>query len=354
MRLSSKNVRGFTLIELLVVIAIIAVLIALLLPAVQAAREAARRASCINNLKQIGIALHNYHSTHDCFPLGSIMAHNTATTYGGGAWSVHSQLLAFIENGALFHTINFSWFWNSPGGENLTSYNTRVNTFLCASDDVRRNQTGTNTNFAGSVGTTLDPNSQLTTGLFGHDTANLNALPYRVRDVTDGTSNTIAFAEQLIGESFWSSFMYRNDIPTVSALSQVAIYDASTNLPGLLTALAACNAQALAFNAAPPQNTTNNRGGTWSVGLNGLTLFTTVVPPVSQQYKWGACLTGGSATNQNANNSNVANSTSNHPGGSNHLLVDGSVRFVKSSTNMQTYMALGTRGNGEVISADSY
>jgi hypothetical protein len=148
--------------------------------------------------------------------------------------------------------------------------------------------------------------------------------------------------------------MYRNVIPAVSAVTPVAVYDASTNYLGLLTAFAACNAQALTYNSSPPQNTTNNRGGTWSVGLNGLTLLTTVLPPNSSQYKWGACTTGGSATNQNANNANIANSTSLHPGGSNHLLVDGSVRFMKSTTNIQTYMALGTRGNGEVISADSY
>jgi hypothetical protein len=262
--------------------------------------------------------------------------------------------MAFIEQGSIYHSINFSWYYGSPGGENLTVYGMRINTFLCPSDDVRRNQDGADTNYAGSVGTTLAPSMQSTTGLFGHDTTSLNALVYSMRDVTDGSSNTIAFAEQLIGESVWSSLMYRNVIPTVSAVTPVAVYDVSTNVPGLLTALAACNAQALTFNSNPPQNTTGNRGGTWTVGLNGLTLFTPVVPPTSPQYKWSACLAGGSASNQNANNSNIAASNSLHSGGSNHLFADASVRFVKSSTNMVTYMALGTRGNGEVVSADSY
>jgi prepilin-type N-terminal cleavage/methylation domain-containing protein len=345
---------GFTLIELLVVIAIIAVLIALLLPAVQAAREAARRASCVNSLKQMGLALHNYHATHNSFPLGSVLAHDTFTTYGGGPWSAHAQLMAFIEQGSLYNTINFSWFWNSPNGENLTAYNTRVDTFLCASDFMRRNASGADTNYHGSVGTTTDPSAQTTTGIFGHDTAAHTGLVYGLRDILDGSSSTVAFAEVLIGESTWSSLMWRNDISAVSAITAVTIQDVSTNYTGLLNALAACNAQALAYQKSPPQNTTNNKGGTWTVGLNGLTLFTTIVPPVSQQYPWAACLSGGSAANQNANNANIANSESLHPGGANHMFADGSVHFMKSSIAMRTYWALGTRANGEIISADSY
>jgi hypothetical protein len=219
---------------------------------------------------------------------------------------------------------------------------------------MRRNADGADTNFAGSVGTTLDPLSQTTTGVFGHDTSSLNARPYSMRDITDGSSSTIGFAEQLIGESTWSSLMYRNVISGVASVTPIAIQDASTNLPALRTALSGCNAQALVYQKTPPQNTTNNRGGTWTVGLNGLTLLTTVLPPNAASYQWSACTAGGSATNQNANNANIANSTSLHPGGSNHLFVDGSVHFIKTSTSMQTYMALGTRGGGEVISADSY
>src|SRR5262249_7733014 len=157
-------------------------------------------------------------------------------------------------------------------------------------------------------------------------------------------------AEQLIGESIWSALMYRNVISNVTQVTPIAILDASTNYPGLQTALTACNAMAAQILSAPPQITTNNKGGTWTVGGNGLTLLTTVVPPNAPQYQWSACK---AAANANANNSNIANSNSLHPGGANHLFVDGSVRFIKSTTNIQTYMALGTRGNGEVVSADS-
>ena len=132
--------RGFTLIELLVVIAIIAVLIALLLPAVQAAREAARRAQCVNNLKQIGLALHNYHTVHDCFPPGGL---NTTQPNGAlvanGGWSAHAFMLSYLEGGTLYNSINFTFGPWAAGFGPLGSFMsqtinvTRVATFLCPS-----------------------------------------------------------------------------------------------------------------------------------------------------------------------------------------------------------------------------
>jgi len=211
MRSASK--RGFTLIELLVVIAIIAVLIGLLLPAVQAAREAARRAQCVNNLKQIGLSLHNYQSATNSFPLGATLAYGTTPGSSNDLtswndWSAHAQLLQYIEGGTIFNACNFSLApeWNGlPGyAANSTATNTKINSFACPSDPNAGQQSatgaslGSNNSYMGSMGTatigypeatTSVANARQSSGLFAYQRS------YDIASVTDGTSNTVAFSE---------------------------------------------------------------------------------------------------------------------------------------------------------------
>jgi prepilin-type N-terminal cleavage/methylation domain-containing protein len=153
--------RGFTLIELLVVIAIIAVLIALLLPAVQAAREAARRAQCVNNLKQIGLGLHNYHSANNVFPMGATQSPINGpgdVNTSWSSWSAQAQMLPFLEQAPLYAAANFQWgvnpFGNACYPPNSTAALTVINTFLCPSDT--NSQRANINNYYACIGTTTN------------------------------------------------------------------------------------------------------------------------------------------------------------------------------------------------------
>ena len=341
--------RAFTLIELLVVIAIIGVLIGLLLPAVQAAREAARRSQCTNNLKQIGLGLHNYHSAVNSFPLGATLAPWDITQPPDGAgwssWSCHSLLLPYMEQGPIYSSINFNWGpgrgGTSPGYlANSTAYNTKIATLLCPSDG---NAGNTNINsYHGSQGTTTINVSTTTTGLFAYTTK--IAIP----DVTDGTSNTIAFAEALVGDALNTKMTLANSTGAASlAPGQGAnMIDVSGNLSGIKNDIQACNAM-----FATGQIDTG-RGGRWGMSSMGQSILNTAIPPNGAGLaKWGACRLDCCL---NSTHDHYTNSTSNHSGGVNVLMADGSVRFVKNSVSFQTWWAIGTRSNGEVISSSDY
>jgi len=191
--------RGFTLIELLVVIAIIAILVALLLPAVQQAREAARRTQCKNNLKQLGIALHNYHDTFNCFPpahirtQSAIPANNVLTGWRG--FSLHAMLLPYIEQTALYTSLDFNSYFDAP--QSTVGRRQRLPAFLCPSDTPMSTAETGNNSYPGSMGTNLGQyvNQAFRNGVFRFDVVT------RMRDINDGTSNSVALGEQLIGDN---------------------------------------------------------------------------------------------------------------------------------------------------------
>jgi prepilin-type N-terminal cleavage/methylation domain-containing protein/prepilin-type processing-associated H-X9-DG protein len=318
---------AFTLIELLVVIAIIAVLIALLLPAVQAAREAARRAQCLNNLKQIGLAFQNYHSSTNAFPPGYLSLMDPVTFDNDGpGWGWASFTLSQMEQSAVYNSINFVLGVEFPA--NQTSRLTVLNSFLCPSDAWRQNTftvvdsttTGTmagapicvvaSSNYVGSVGTG-DPSSLYPyiidddDGPPGRD--NGNGLFFRnhsitFAQITDGTSQTFIAGErsQNLSRATWTGAVTNAAVPLV-ALQGGAGFDPE-------------GGGALVLSHTGEGHGPNSRSGI----AHG------------DQY-WSF-----------------------HPGGANFVFADGSVRFIKEMVGFTVFQSLATRAGGEVLSADSF
>jgi prepilin-type N-terminal cleavage/methylation domain-containing protein len=337
--------RGFTLIELLVVIAIISVLIALLLPAVQSAREAARRAHCLNNLKQIGIAIFNYESSFKLFPFGKGPFYAGAPTYP--RWSANSQLLMFLEQGNLFNAINFSLPPSTPGmqgdignfmpaytsPENSTACGSQVNTFLCPSDGPTidgwpggNNYLGNQDSWACDLGennpSTVAPN-EVPRGVFYFQSS------VKVAGVTDGLSNTAFYSEKIRGTGA--------DDPK----ADLYIVHSQTSLDETYKS---CNA----INPLTNPALTRRQGASWVMGEMCCTTYNHVAPPNQT-----SCAGTGFAGSM-ANMSMRVPPSSKHPGGVNMMMGDASVRFVKDSVSLPTWRALGTRNGGETISADSF
>jgi len=327
--------RGFTLIELLVVIAIIAVLIGLLLPAVQSAREAARRAQCVNNLKQLGLAMHNYHDTLGAFPPGSL---NYTGVFSSPrqTWMVH--LYPFMESTNIYNNFNFSltgppfglpWYntVNSFGPTAITAV--VVSTLLCPSDGLAppifkqrypANAPEPQTNYlsrSNYLGFFGDINHfSAYNKANGHQKATFGFnLSTKIADFTDGTSNSLAIGEYLLGAGeaedgrgcLWADFAGYSHIYTQLT--------PNSSSPDLLYPNYCFFPPDVNFNY-PRRNLPCANG------------------------------TGGGT--------DTAASRSRHPGGVNILMGDGSVRFAKNTVNVFVWRALGSIAGGEVISADAY
>jgi prepilin-type N-terminal cleavage/methylation domain-containing protein/prepilin-type processing-associated H-X9-DG protein len=330
---------GFTLIELLVVIAIIAVLIALLLPAVQAAREAARRAQCVNNLKQIGLGIHNYAST-----VTETLPFEERGDGSWNGWSPMLMLLPYMEQTSLYNAMNFANTGNAgnpSNAANTTAMRTSISYFSCPSDIDRLTNADGHSNYMMCVGSTGDdfryaiqqPDSFTGVGIAtGFGGPNVCLL----RDIMDGTSNTAAFSEIVKGIGLSPVFD-----PTRPPSSEVAVTGGSTSTP--VGDYNLCNGTSPA-----PSNVNFNgnvHGAQWYTGGSAWGGYNHVMPPNS--YSCSLLRSGNNADQ-------VITASSRHAGGVNVLFADGSTRYVKGTVGLPVWWALGTKANGEITSADSY
>jgi prepilin-type N-terminal cleavage/methylation domain-containing protein/prepilin-type processing-associated H-X9-DG protein len=327
---------GFTLVELLVVIAIIGILIALLLPAVQAAREAARRAQCTNNLKQMALALHNYHDSYNIFPRYNQVA--AIGTHAGYAYSVHVKLLLYIEQQPLYEkirTTSKNFYENCSPNIDTIAKSSPVAGYTCPSDMPYPDFLG-NCNYPVSAGSNI---------AWGIDPARQNGV-FRFHDettmasITDGTSNTIMVGEHLTGDA--DSNAYRPTTDVVAGLKWTGNNQSTSQGP--ITAAAIEKAGKECHDNPSPHSPTS--GARYVRGLNSYTVFNTLAPP---NWKYPSCMTAtdGSAA---GSSSGIYAARSRHPGGVNFALADASVRFISETIDLATYHALGSRNDGEAVS----
>ncbi|MDX2035325.1 MAG: DUF1559 domain-containing protein [Isosphaeraceae bacterium] len=341
---------GFTLIELLVVIAIIAVLIALLLPAVQAAREAARRAQCVNNLKQIGLALHNYHDSNSSFPpTGDSGQGNRTQVYIG----MKARILPFLEQSALYNAMNYSFTstngYNHPANDTVRV--TKVASFLCPSDgneptvpSLTDRATGASTNYPNTLGResrltdlkmtgpTYFVGNSTNAGCPGNFTGPLNGT-IGLSAASDGTSNSAAFSEFVKGDG------------TLARDGRHIVYNGGS---------AACTFYGRPDADFQMNNDCQTRANGRQFAFKGRRWISSLmgegggyVHTIAPNKKSCAFSSIGSQV------FNLVGANSMHPGGVNVLFLDGSVRFVKDTVNFNTWIAIGTIAGAEVISADA-
>jgi prepilin-type N-terminal cleavage/methylation domain-containing protein/prepilin-type processing-associated H-X9-DG protein len=372
--------RGFTLIELLVVIAIIAVLISLLLPAVQSAREAARRAQCTNNMKQIGLALHNYESANSVYPPGGV-ADESLPGNAGSIWgatggnniaSWRALTIPFMEGGSIYNAINFSVSLNDQtAGESSaqwTALMTINNSWLCPSDDNyqgvsdgMRPATGPWGNypngnspanpFTGQAETRVPVSNYA--GSFGDNYA-IGALtnvqnPWE----TFPYPPTLLPGQRRIGfPGFWGT-AWDDQIANRGAgsLRGYFCYRIAQVPPVRIASVTDGTSNTIMVGEVLPAQTADSNF--WD--HNGACFGTTV--PINWVTLRPVCSDGatfGSKDWQCRYSYSSKGAKSKHPGGANFTFGDGSVRFLKNSISLSTYCGLGSRSGGEVVSADSY
>jgi len=321
--------RGFTLIELLVVIAIIAVLIALLLPAVQQAREAARRTQCKNNLKQIGLALHNYHDTHLTLPPGEVRGKNVSTL---------PLILPYLEQGNVAALFDFKVLIYDAKNYQATTQNLAI--FQCPSESSSgyvtwpagsTTQAG-KTNYVQNLGLSAvyfetGPNARPGTAVF------IAGRSFGFRDIKDGLSNTALFGEIKRGEGAGTT------AGSGIGPGHPEDYSAPVIVAGALYSInnpydpAQCNI------SSTSQPRTRGRGNQF---YRGLTLYTFYNHTLTPNSKFRDCV------NSNWAEGHLA-ARSYHPGGAHVLLGDGSVRFASDSLSETVWQAVGSRAGGEVV-----
>jgi prepilin-type N-terminal cleavage/methylation domain-containing protein/prepilin-type processing-associated H-X9-DG protein len=353
--------RGFTLIELLVVIAIIAVLIALLLPAVQSAREAARRAQCVNNLKQIGLGLHNYESSNSSFPWtqGTVSCeyptvNNGLMPWNGGTGAEYqnfgalAMILPYMEQTPTWNAINFAFgMWpyspNTPDVVQGTATIQVINSFICPSD------TGKGRNSYRAVnGTNWDWWSRdLGAGVLTRPQPGGQTIG-TISSCTDGMSASMLFFERNRGSGGGNPIARTGDVYTGGPGSQWGMPTYVISNPADLTYFqSTVIPDCVNFAKGNPTMFWPWGGQWWSAGEYTNSVGNATLPPNSKVpdcSAWGGVGTG----------IGTFSARSSHPGGANVLMGDGHVQFIKDSVALTTWLYLGTRSGGEVISSDQY
>jgi prepilin-type N-terminal cleavage/methylation domain-containing protein len=336
------NRRAFTLVELLVVIAIIGGMVALLLPAVQAARQAARRMQCANNLKQIGLAIHNYESSHRVFPPSAILR-SIAVINTNASWSIHGRILPYLEQGSLYDRVDLSIAWD----DQAIISGLKIPTYACPSDprsDTTRDVSPKlasplyPTTYGFNFGTWLvwDPvTRQMGDGAFGPNSR------IGFRDITDGTSTTLMVSEVKAMQMYG-----RNEPPSGGAtVPGQTIQAVIAKLPASFTW---CRPNG---HTEWPDGRVHHQGFTTTAGPNAkvLTLAASNLCPASSDIDYTSQQEG---TSDTVPTLSMITSRSYHRGIVQSTMIDGSVRSTTESIPLAIWRSMGTRAGGEVFSLD--